>query len=145
MMQELDINIDKNMKIILKLIIGLVILLIFCGCPDKPMDGKMIIENNSNDTIIYGFFTPRDITEINKNYWGYDYSKHTIFPNSFIIHEFNTGSAKHVLPRRYYLFNLDSIRTIPWERIRDERIILKEVIFNSLEEMEACNFTITYP
>jgi hypothetical protein len=26
-----------------------------------------------------------------------------------------------------------------------ERIILKEVTFHSWEEMEACNFTITYP
>jgi hypothetical protein len=47
--------------------------------------------------------------------------------------------------RKYYLFNYDSVATIPWSRIRDERIILKEVTFHSWEEMEACNFTITYP
>jgi len=135
-------------KIISNLFVGLVILLIFCGCPEKPMDGKMMIENNSNDTIIYGHFFTKDIGDIERNYWGYNYSKYTIPPNSFAINEFNAGSAKNVLagkPTRYYLFNLDSIRTIPWERIRDERIILKEVIFYSWEEMEACNFTITYP
>ena len=133
------------MKIILKLIIGLVILLIFCGCPydpEKKWDAEMIIENNSSDTIIYAFYASGSFENSKRNYWGHDYSKSTIFPNSFIIHEFNIG---RVMPHKYYLFNLDSVRTIPWERIRDERIILKEVIFNSLEEMEACDFTITYP
>jgi len=132
-------------KIILNLIIGIIILIFCCGCPEKPMDGKMIIENNSNDTIIYAFYISGPLENTKENYWGHNYSKSTIFPNSFAIHEFSTISAKHVLPRRYYLFNLDSIRTIPWERIRDERIILKEVIFYSWEEMEACDFTITYP
>ena len=139
------------MKIILKLIIGLVILIFFCGCPDKRWDGEMIIENNSNDSIIYGCFISKDLNEINEIYWGNNYntSKRIIPPNSFAIDEFNIATEKSANfdkhPRRYYLFNLDSVRTIPWERIRDERIILKEVIFNSWEEMEACDFTITYP
>ena len=127
------------MKIILKLIIGLVILLIFYGCPEKKWDAEMIIENNSNDTIVYAFYVSGSFENSKENYWRNNYSKSTIFPNNFTIHELNIVRCK------YYLFNLDSIRTIPWERIRDERIILKLVIFNSWEEMEACNFTITYP
>lgn len=46
---------------------------------------------------------------------------------------------------KYYLFNYDSVKTIPWKRICDERIILKEVVFNSWEDFEKCNFKITYP
>jgi len=46
---------------------------------------------------------------------------------------------------KYYFFNLDSIKTIPWQRICDERIILKEVRFDSWEDFERCNFEITYP
>jgi len=46
---------------------------------------------------------------------------------------------------KYTLFNYDSIKTIPWQRICEERIILKEVRFDSWEDFESCNFTITYP
>jgi len=46
---------------------------------------------------------------------------------------------------KYTLFNYDSIRTISWQRICDERIILKEVRFDSWEDFERCNFIITYP
>jgi hypothetical protein len=127
-------------KIIISLIVGLSILVFLCGCPEKQWAGEIIIENNSNDTIIYAFyFSNYTLANTKDNYWGHDYSKSAISPNSFSINEFN------IVPRTYYLFNLDSIRTIPWERIRDERIILKEVIFHSWEEMEACDFTITYP
>jgi hypothetical protein len=131
-------------KIIISLIAGLSILVLFCGCPEKQWDGEIIIENISNDTIIYAFyFQEYELENTKEIYWGNNYntSKKIISPNSYGIHEFNMG----VGPNKYYLFNLDSVRTIPWERIRDERIILKEVIFNSWEEMEACNFTITYP
>ena len=141
---------EKDFKImeknILNLIYGLVIVVLFCSCPYDPenqFDGELIIKNNSNDTIIYAFYVSGPIENSKRNYWGYDYSKNTIPPNQYLIDEFNKDSP--VLPIWYYLFNLDSIRTIPWERIRDERIILKEVIFNSLEDMEACDFTITYP
>lgn len=135
-----------------KIFIGLIIMMLFSGCPYDPkweMDGGIKIENNSDETIIYGCFVGKDIKDIEKNYWGGQYEKYTIYPNSFAIHEFNTAREKAAnfenLPRRYYLFDLDSVKTIPWERIRDERIILKEVIFNSWEEMEDCDFTITYP
>jgi hypothetical protein len=135
-----------------KIFIGLIIMMLFSGCPYDPeweLDGGIIIENNSNETIIYGCLMSRDLKDIEKNYWGGQYGKYTVFPNSLAKYEFNIAREKAAdferLPRRYYLFNLDSVKTIPWERIRDEQIILKKVIFNSWEEMEACNFTITYP
>ncbi|MDR1172670.1 MAG: hypothetical protein LBL24_09475 [Bacteroidales bacterium] len=46
---------------------------------------------------------------------------------------------------KYWLFNYDSVNTIPWERICAERIILKEVTFNTWEDYERCNFEIAYP
>jgi len=132
--------------------IGLIMLFFLSSCPREfPMDGGLKFENNSNETIIYAFcFSKQDFDTIERNYWGGQYDRRTIFPNSYIIEEFNIGrrkqSFKENIPQRcYYLFNLDSVKTISWKRIRDERIILKEVIFNSWEEMEACNFTITYP
>ena len=132
-------------KVIIKLIYGLVIVVFLCSCPEKQFDGELIIKNNSNDTIIYAYYISESFEKSKEIYWGNNYnnSKKIIPPNGYVIDEFDINSP--VLPIWYYLFNLDSIRTIPWERIRDERIILKEVIFNSLEDMEACDFTITYP
>ena len=46
---------------------------------------------------------------------------------------------------KYYLFNYDSVKTIPWQRICDERIMLKEVRFDTWDDFENCNFEITYP
>jgi hypothetical protein len=137
---------------VLLIFIGLTMLVFFSSCPPKefPMDGGLKFENNSNETVIYAFYVSETFENTENNYWGGQYtSKNVILPNSYLIREFSIererASFKNLPQKRYYLFNLDSVKTIPWERIRDERIILKEVIFNSWEEMEACNFTITYP
>jgi hypothetical protein len=143
-MMPLGKNFKIMEKVILNLIYGLVVIVFFCSCPYDPerqWDAEMIIENNSIDTIIFAFYVSESFENSKEIYWGNNYnsSKKIVHPYSFAIHELNIVSCS------YYLFNLDSIRTIPWERIRDERIILKEVIFHSWEEMEDCNFTITYP
>jgi hypothetical protein len=103
----------------------------------------------SNDSIVFArYLLGRKIDSTDHNYWGNKYDDSTIPPNLFLLDEFITSNVKRHLQKgaiTYYLFSLDSVRTIPWERIRDERIILKEVVFHTWEEMEACNFTITYP
>ena len=131
--------------------IGLIMVLFLSSCPREfPMDGRLKLENNSDESIIY-VFTFETIEKAKKDYWNGKYLEtEIIYPNSYRIIEFNIGrekqSFKENIPQKcYYLFNLDSVKTISWERLRDERIILKEVIFNSWEEMEACNFIITYP
>ena len=128
--------------------IGLIMVVCFSGCPREfPMDGGLKLENNSEETIIYAFYVFETFENTKENYWGGQYSKEDIiYPHDCLIRKFNIGrESQATYPRKYYLFNLDSVKTISWERLRDERIILKEVIFNSWEEMEACNFTITYP
>lgn len=126
----------------------------FLGCPfvmdpDVPKDGYIKIENNSNDSIVFAFYLlGKKIDNTDRNYWGNKYDDSTIPPDTFLLDKFNNSNIKQHLKKgayTYYLFSLDSVRTIPWERIRDERIILKEVVFNTWEEMENSNFIITYP
>ncbi len=58
------------------------------------------------------------------------------------------SNLEHVLINglyQYFIFNYDSIKSIPWERIRDEYIVAKRVDFDTWEEFEAADFTVTYP
>ena len=74
--------------------------------------------------------------------------KNKILRGETYVDGFNSEGIKTTLEKgwiKYYLFNYDSLKTIPWERICTERIILKEVTFNSWEDFERCNFEITYP
>jgi hypothetical protein len=43
-----------------------------------------------------------------------------------------------------YLFSADTIEQVPWERIRDEYIILKRYDL-TLSDLDSMNWTITYP
>ena len=77
-----------------------------------------------------------------------DIEKHKILRGEAFEDGFNSAGIQTTLQKgwiKYYLFNFDSIKTIPWERICTERIILKEVTFNTWEDFERCNFEITYP
>jgi hypothetical protein len=126
--------------------------LLITGCPetlDGP-DGAVKIINNSKEKIVWCSFSGgRDIKDCTDFYWGdsgiYD---NIILPDS-IGYEYFSSYAVQLLfekgSQKYYLLNYDSVRTISWERIRDERILLKEITFNTWEDMEACDFTITYP
>jgi hypothetical protein len=74
--------------------------------------------------------------------------KNKILRRETYDHCFNSEGIQTTLQKgwiKYWLFNYDSIRTIPWQRICEERIILKEVQFDTWEDFERCNFEITYP
>ena len=135
--------------------------ILFTGCPNifgppQPNDGHIKIENNSNVSIVWAFYLlgeKIDDDNTDSDYWGY-YKNNTIPqgylipPNTFVLDAFNIEKMKGHLKQgayTYYLFNMDSVKTISWKRIVSERIWLKEVTFHSWEEMEACDFTITYP
>ncbi|MDR3093016.1 MAG: hypothetical protein LBU62_00025 [Bacteroidales bacterium] len=133
--------------------LGVFVLLVMCtACPeDRPLDGSMTIVNNSNENIISlgRMESMGDIESItNPKPWGQNPEQYLIPSGKKECELFSANSVQQSLERgwrKYYLFNYDSVATIPWSRRRDERIILKEVTFHSWEEMEACNFTITYP
>jgi hypothetical protein len=122
------------------------------GCPEQfpEADTSIRIVNQSKEVIVWCGFNESmgDISKTSKFLWGNEVDKYTIHPSDTAYDSFYSGSIQTILERggrKYYLFNYDSVMTIPWERIRDERIILKEVTFHSWEEMEAADFTITYP
>ena len=139
-------------KVTIRLVLFCFVLMTIMACPEQfpEADSSVKIVNHSNKEIVWFFCFEEvgDISESSKFLWGNEVDKYIIHTNYVAEHTFYSGNIQTILERgwmKYYLFNLDSIQTIPWERIRDERIILKEVKFNSWEEMEKCNFTITYP
>lgn len=137
------------------------IMLLFIGCPEEfpEHDLTIQIKNNANETIV--FFAPiSSIGKTSKNVdttltkefpWGDATNianENIIKPYSMGLETYFTYHIQDVLKRgfmHYYIFNYDSLISIPWERIRDEYIVAKRVDFDTWEELEAVDFTITYP
>ncbi|GHT32415.1 hypothetical protein FACS189434_04120 [Bacteroidia bacterium] len=133
-----------------KITILSLLLMVMTGCPEPgpELDGYIRIINNSEEDIVWCAYVEGRDLESSRFYWGNNMGEDIILKDTIRIDYFNCDAVKHTLERgwmKYYLFNLDSIQTISWERICNERIILKEVTFHSWEEMVACGFTITYP
>jgi len=132
------------------IICQIVFLLISCGEPLPKNDTFLKIFNNSDEDIFWFFSFERTgiwYDRISINSW-LEYDDYIILKGESYIDEFNSDAMKNNLRQgwyKYYLFNYDSIKTIPWERICSERIILKEVTFNSWDDFERCNFEIVYP
>jgi hypothetical protein len=125
--------------------------------PDDTITDLKII-NNSNVNIIWG---SSDMYEEDHNPWISNSSGKVtgtmesvkqdnhfyIKARDFHLYPLTEGykASLEKQPVKYFIYDYDSVRLLPWERIREERIILKEVTFNTWEELEACDFTITYP
>jgi hypothetical protein len=145
-------------------IIGILVLsILFTGCPiidpDDTADFRII--NRSNEDIVWIFRSRTDIDQLNYNPWTSTASGKVVNSMEDIKSEnryVKAGDTKITyllepgyketlkeVPIKYYIFSYDSVCTIPWERIRDEHIWLKKVTFYSWEDMEACNFTVTWP
>ena len=142
---------DKLIKYIT--VAGMVIILTACPThKDDYYDVFIKIFNNSKEDIVWLSrleFSGEwyEISSIDSWIEKYD-NRYIILRGNTYIFENYSDAVKFNLRRgwiKYYLFNLDSIRTIPWNRICEERIILKEVTFNSWEDFERSNFEITYP
>ena len=147
-----------EMKKYIKLVCFVAVLFLFTACPfidPDTTDTDFKIVNNSDKNILFTFYFQNNETIDSDKFspWGNDFEevkkmRSYIKAHSTYSDRFDSYIIKKHLKTswiKYYLFDFDSVSTISWERIRDERIILKEVTFNSWEEMEACNFTITYP
>jgi len=128
------------------------VLLTSCGEPIPEDDTFLTIVNDSDEDIFWLRRAEQngewyEILSIH-SYMGGDIDDQKILRGKTYEHGFNSEVIKTALQKgwiKYYLFNLDSLKTIPWERICAERIILKEVTFNTWEDFERCNFEITYP
>ena len=111
----------------------------------------MLINNSDEDIVWYGT-SHRLTSDTSMVYestpWGGEIENYKIIKGTSYSYGINSSSIKNLLDEgwtQFYYFNYDSVLTIPWERIRDENIILKKVYFETWEDLEACDFTITYP
>lgn len=119
------------------------------SCRNGPW-GTVMIVNNSDEDILWKFSLQRsgewyDSPSISS--W-LERDEYIILRGDTAYERIRNAGLEENLTIgwiKYYFFNLDSIKTISWQRICAERIILKEVVFNTWEDFEACNFTITYP
>jgi hypothetical protein len=130
------------------------IMLLSYGCPHDIDDTQsIIIRNNSGEQIvfykIYSLDAAKDTTLSEEFPWG------NSIEDFYIIKPYDNkevteikSNIEYVLSDgwyQYYIFNYDSINTIPWERIHDEYIVAKRVDFDTWEELEDMDFTVTYP
>jgi len=113
---------------------------------------RVIIINNSNENILWHIC---DIESYPNNPWITAANGKVLSTmedvkkdNAYIAAGDSVVDVVHkygYFPRVYYFYNYDSVCNIPWQRIKDDSIYLKKVTFYSWEEMEQCNYTITYP
>ena len=121
------------------------------ACPGEPLADLKII-NQSDEDILWTVELERfgEWYETVSHPWTNELGEIN-YGTSLILrgdtfHKFlGTQSNLKIGWIKYCLFNYDSVKTIPWQRICDERIILKEVRFDTWEDFEKCNFEITYP
>lgn len=113
-------------------------------------DFSITISNNSNDGIVFYAYDSKNAsdTSLMENLPWFK-PENSLVQAGTSTEDFLTANVvKSVLDIgfiHYYIFIYDSIKTIPWERIRDEYIVAKRVDFDRWEDLEACNFTIIYP
>ena len=130
------------------------IAVLLTACPEPLPQATLQIINQSSEDIVWTLKLERngEWYEYPSNPWchskGCHYDNSLILRGQIYYDTFNSDGVQSNLKRgwiKYYLFNYDSVKTIPWERICEERMILKEVKFDTWEDFERCNFKITYP
>ena len=133
--------------------VTVIMLISLTGCPHDIDDVQDLIINNNSDIelVFYRGYKSQTVLDTTLNI---DYPWHNEVTDFYIIkpHSFKEvrevkSNLEYILSRgwyQYYIFDYDSIKTIPWEQIRDENIIALRVDFETWEDLEVCNFTITY-
>ncbi len=139
----------------IKKTIGLLVIcalsIFLTGCPEEGPNHDFSIEivNNSEDAIVwYSTNSSMQDTSLKNTFPWYKPESSIIYPNTSESVYSTIELTKELLEtesEHYYIFIYDSVQTIPWGRIRDEYIVAKRIDFESWEELEECNFTITYP
>jgi len=119
------------------------------SCPKPSPRITVRIVNNSNEDILWmcRIESNGEWYEIPSHPWTNkfgekDYGLSLIKSGIIFEHKLTEAYKDHLKKgwSKYYFFNYDSVETIPWQRICDERIILKEVRIDTWEDFE-----ITYP
>jgi hypothetical protein len=134
-------------------LINVFLLISLTGCPESfpEDDGAILLINNSDEDIVWFFIShggTKDTSQLSDSYPWSEIEDYKIAKKTIYSYSIYTVSIKEVLDERFlqfYFLNYDTVLTVPWERIRDENIILKKVYFETWEDLEECDFTITYP
>ncbi|MFC2096280.1 hypothetical protein ACFLQ3_01105 [Bacteroidota bacterium] len=142
------------MKKFAKMSLGILIVITIMGCPEElpENDEYIALINNSEEDIVRHTLNHKISNDtsilIELFPWGNDIEKYKIPSKTTYYYGINSESIQYLLNEgwmQFYFLNYDTVLTAPWERIREENIILKKVYFETWEDLEACNFTITYP
>ena len=143
---------------------GIIIILytiLLVGCwdkliePENEPDGRLEIINSSNRVIIFGAILKYELNNgdtlllPNKPIFDdYENPNYLVNSNSSNIDEFSVRSMKIILDKdieMYYLFDIDTLKKYNWSEIAKGYKVLKRVDFDTWEDLEKCNFTISYP
>ncbi|MGE0076952.1 MAG: hypothetical protein AB7S48_03740 [Bacteroidales bacterium] len=111
----------------------------------KDLHSDIYLDNNSGQAIYYGLSYSYPDTSINKisQVPGYDGN---------ISHKIASGE-QNILPAtnfaynstmQVFIFDASTIETTPWDSIVAHSMVLKRYQF-TVNDMEQCNWTITYP
>ena len=137
-----------------KFFILIIFSLTLYGCPEKfPEDDIYVKVINDTDKEIVFYSRPVLNSKIDtllseEFYWGsldlID-SSSIIPPNSCVLDWFSTGNLKSLFEQGwliYCFFDYDTLKTVPWNRIRDEYIIINRIDFDTWEEILRSEFTV---
>ena len=132
------------------------LILFYCfilfACPDKadPIDSTLIIVNNSNENIVYKIeFNLLGDTSLQT--FSFPLTTENIENRIILTNEQDSISegfinylenSNEIL--MVYLLSKDTIDQVPWERIRDDNLVLRRYDL-TLEDLESLNWTIEYP
>lgn len=135
-------------------ILSLIFTLLFLsGCPGSLsdiIDIKFI--NNTNYTlIVYCNIREGSDTLLSETTpWpnGIEKTENLLKPHSsqtsrFFESHIRNGTLKGTY--NFIFFDADTIKTVPWERIRDEYIVIKRVSIHSMDEFYKYNYVISVP
>ena len=134
------------MKKILQILSTILLLIVFCACPDKERLDTITIENQSNDTIVNWFSFMYPDTTINLRYGFEDkisYDISTIAPKNESKVGNDLGSFLGTKKLIIFIFSKKVIDTTPWDSVRNNYLILKRYDLD-LKTLDSLNWRITY-
>ena len=123
------------------------------GCPGSISDMIDIkFVNNTDHTLIvhYAIREGSDTLLSETTPWpdGIKKTDNVLEPHSSKISGFFESHIRNGTLKGSYnfiFFDVDTIKSVPWERIRDEYIVVKRVSIHSMEEFYKYNYVISVP
>lgn len=136
----------EKMKILILFAISFMIM----GCPEPDEyqpDEELQIMNNSAEALIH-FTTFSELSDTllsqSNPFNNIDLGIFTVESNSSKIIDIDTGFLEESGGLHIHFFSRDTVEQVPWERIRDEYLVLRRYDL-TLEDLEAMNWIIEYP